>query len=71
MPLSVAEKTQLQADAAQLTNDINALVPDPNPNPLQVKVDAMKAAAVQVQQATDALVAANNALQTAASLPES
>ena len=40
MPLSAADKTALQADVQKLSDDVAALTVDPDPNPLQVQLDA-------------------------------
>lgn len=49
MPLSAADKTALQADVQKLSDDVAALVVDPNPNPVQVELDAAKAVIADIK----------------------
>lgn len=43
MPLSTSEKSALQAAVQTMADAVSALVVDPNPNPLQVQLDAANA----------------------------
>lgn len=43
MPLTAAEKTQLQASVQTIADDVAALVVDPIPHPLQVLLDQANA----------------------------
>ncbi|MGH6796177.1 MAG: hypothetical protein ACREDH_13515 [Methylocella sp.] len=54
MPLSQAEKDVLVADAQKITTDVAALTVDPDPNPLQVALDAANAMIAQLQGKIDA-----------------
>lgn len=61
MSLSVAEKTALQASAATLSGQIDALTIDPPVNPLQAPLDAALAALATA----NAALASSNALVAA------
>lgn len=65
MPLSTTEKTQLQASVQALTDEITALVVDPDVNPLQAALDAANATITALQGKIDATKTALAAVETA------
>jgi hypothetical protein len=61
MPLSLAEKTQLQQEAQAVIDAVNALAVDPDVNPLQATVDALTAENNALKAKIDAARAAAQA----------
>lgn len=69
MPLSTVEKSTLQASVQTLIDEVNALVVDPDPNPLQVALDAANAALAvanaDLTAANDTITALNSKIDAA------